>query len=437
MSSSKCTVETKLSDEKCLVVQFINERQKPVQVGFQAWLKERNTKSNLHHLLDSEVIIRWPIKEDIKCARMMEKILKKKDIIWEDLVVRVRSVGTFIDMCQHVKNIELFGVPNPSREERRKLCKKPSCSEPEDLDSSDLDSSVQNNNTITSAKVDKPPPPKKQKTKALTVKKNNALLQSQIENLSRDFIKKTSQIDLIDDIEEEEEEEEEENDEDSSMFKWSKDRLVDLISTLKVENKKLREDNARLRALRAISEDLHKMTVMSSTLCKDMAKLRRDMDSVLIKDGRSSRNSNNSSDKNSNNNSKPSHSNRNLQKDNNNISNKANNTVDAIERHSEVHADRSTITEADAYEPQLHHNQSLEQQLLPTIAHTEEQLLPTIAHTEEQLLPTIAHTEEQLLPTIAHTEEQLLPTIAHTEQPVQLQNERPAKASSIMLILYK
>lgn len=64
------------------------------------------------------------------------------------------------------------------------------------------------------------------------------------------------------------------------------------------------------------------MTAMSSTLCKDMARLRRDMDSVLIKDGRSSR-SNNSNDKDSNNNSKPNHSNQNLQKDNNNISNKA------------------------------------------------------------------------------------------------------------------
>lgn len=28
------------------------------------------------------------------------------------------------DMCQHVKNIKMFGVPNPSREERRKFCQK-------------------------------------------------------------------------------------------------------------------------------------------------------------------------------------------------------------------------------------------------------------------------------------------------------------------------
>ncbi|XP_071578070.1 uncharacterized protein [Temnothorax nylanderi] len=182
------------------------------------------------------------------------------------------------------------------------------------------------------------------------------------------------------------------------------------------------------------------MTAMSSTLCKDMAGLRRDMDSVLIKDGRSSRNSNNSSDKNSNNNSKPSHSNQNLHKDNNNISNKANNTVDAIERHSEVHADRSTITEADAYEPQLHHNQSLEQQLLPTIAHTEEQLLPTIAHTEqpvqlqnERVYPPTRLPRQIRAEAVSGRETPLLPSFLT----VASFAADSAKASSIMLILYK
>ena len=50
----------------------------------------------------------------------------------------------FTDMCQHVKNIELFGVPNPSREERRKLCHRPSGSSNQnhtlDFDSSEDDS---------------------------------------------------------------------------------------------------------------------------------------------------------------------------------------------------------------------------------------------------------------------------------------------------------
>lgn len=188
MSNSKCTVDSKLSDDKCLVVEFINERQKPVQVGFQAWLKEED-KSDLHHLLNSEVIIRWPIKEDIKCARMMEKILKKKDIIWEDLIVRVRSVGTFTDMCQHVKNIEFFGVPNPSREERRTLCKRSLSSDEENV--SELNSSAEKDN-IKSAKIDKSSK-KQKKIKTSTEakhQKSNYLLQSQIENLSTDFIKK-------------------------------------------------------------------------------------------------------------------------------------------------------------------------------------------------------------------------------------------------------
>jgi len=94
MSNIKCAVDTKLSDEKCLVVQFINERHKPVQVGFQAWLKKEKTESDLSHLLNSEVIIRWPVGEDIKCARTMEKMIKKKNITWEDLVVKVRSLGS-------------------------------------------------------------------------------------------------------------------------------------------------------------------------------------------------------------------------------------------------------------------------------------------------------------------------------------------------------
>lgn len=95
MSNNKSEIATELSDEKCLVVQFIHERKKPVQVGFQAWLKEEIFKENadLSHLINSEVTIRWP-KEDVKCAKVMNKIIKKKGIVWEDLVVRIRSVGS-------------------------------------------------------------------------------------------------------------------------------------------------------------------------------------------------------------------------------------------------------------------------------------------------------------------------------------------------------
>lgn len=47
----------------------------------------------------------------------------------------------FTEMCQHVKNIELFGMPNPSREERRKLCYRPSGSSNQSHHTLDFDSS--------------------------------------------------------------------------------------------------------------------------------------------------------------------------------------------------------------------------------------------------------------------------------------------------------
>ena len=95
LSQKNMDSKSELSDDKCLVVQFINERKKPVQVGFQAWLKEEiKENADLNNLINSEVIIQWPKREDIKCARMMEKILKKKNVVWENLVVKVRSVGS-------------------------------------------------------------------------------------------------------------------------------------------------------------------------------------------------------------------------------------------------------------------------------------------------------------------------------------------------------
>ncbi|XP_029168414.1 uncharacterized protein DDB_G0288739-like [Nylanderia fulva] len=337
MSNIKSAVETKLSDEKCLVVQFINERHKPVQVGFQAWLKKENTESDLSHLLNSEVIIRWPVAEDIKCAKMMEKMIKKKNITWEDLVVRVRSLGIFTDMCQHVKNIELFGVPNPSREERRKLCHKPSGSSNQSH-TLDFNSSEDDSEPNKSLK-------KRKKTETSSIGKSHSL-QSPIENLSRDFIKKSSRIDLINN------EEEKENDEDGSMFKWSKTKLIDLINTLQIENKKLREDNARLRALRAINEDLHKMTAMSSTLFKDMDKLRRNIDSLRIKaDQSSNKNKNSDNINNNNNNIKLSYLNKDEQKENN-ISHNAGSTSEIVETQSENSQQQILLSIAHIEQPE-------------------------------------------------------------------------------------
>jgi hypothetical protein len=83
--------------------------------------------------------------------------------------------------------------------------------------------------------------------------------------------------------------------------------------------------------------DLHKITDMSSTLRKNIDRLRRDTNSLLNKPGQSNSNSkNDNSGKNSNSNSKPSHSNENVQRVNNNFISNASNTLDIIKKYSEI-----------------------------------------------------------------------------------------------------
>ncbi|XP_020299224.1 uncharacterized protein LOC109863378, partial [Pseudomyrmex gracilis] len=102
----------KLDDKECILVQFKNERKKPVQVAFQAWLKN---KDNVQ--INNEVIIKWPIDVDVLCAKAMEKKQKTmKADQWQDLVVKILAIGKWTDMAQQAKNIEKFGIANPTRE---------------------------------------------------------------------------------------------------------------------------------------------------------------------------------------------------------------------------------------------------------------------------------------------------------------------------------
>lgn len=84
----------KLNDSQCLLVQFRNERKKPIQVGFQAWLKDKNI--NKEDIINKEVIIHWPLEIDIVCAKSMERKLKNRkedQDKWQDLPVKIISFG--------------------------------------------------------------------------------------------------------------------------------------------------------------------------------------------------------------------------------------------------------------------------------------------------------------------------------------------------------
>ncbi|XP_046392276.1 uncharacterized protein LOC124160467 [Ischnura elegans] len=112
---------TPLSDRECLLVQFVHERKKPVQVAFQAWVKDRSL--DLKKAVESEIVIRWPCEVDVVCAKLMERKLRNC-VNWQDLVVKVRAVGEWTDMCRQASSIKKFGVPNPTKKERRQLCAK-------------------------------------------------------------------------------------------------------------------------------------------------------------------------------------------------------------------------------------------------------------------------------------------------------------------------
>lgn len=80
-----------LHDSECLLLQFRNERKKPIQIGFQAWLKDVN---NITDKINKEVIIHWPDEIDIMCAKAMKKKLKSRlEDKWIDIPVKILAIG--------------------------------------------------------------------------------------------------------------------------------------------------------------------------------------------------------------------------------------------------------------------------------------------------------------------------------------------------------
>lgn len=80
-----------LSDKECILVEFCNEKKKPVQVGFQAWLQD---KENVANNINKQVIIKWPVNVNVVCARAMErKLAKCNRLEWKSLVVTILAIG--------------------------------------------------------------------------------------------------------------------------------------------------------------------------------------------------------------------------------------------------------------------------------------------------------------------------------------------------------
>lgn len=110
MSCQKSYRDVKLQNAKCLLLQFNNEHKKPIQIGFQAWLKY-NMDAAKQEILNKEVIIHWPLDVDITSAKRMEKKLRNrihqdKDK-WTDLPVKILAVGgTLFCSILYIEDIE-------------------------------------------------------------------------------------------------------------------------------------------------------------------------------------------------------------------------------------------------------------------------------------------------------------------------------------------
>lgn len=81
-----------LNDAKCCVVQFQNERKKPIQVGFQVWFGEEK-ENDLEKYINKDISTYWPFDTDINCAKKLERLLKRTKPKWVLTVVKLLSLG--------------------------------------------------------------------------------------------------------------------------------------------------------------------------------------------------------------------------------------------------------------------------------------------------------------------------------------------------------
>ncbi|CAH0562854.1 unnamed protein product [Brassicogethes aeneus] len=162
--------------------------------------------------------------------------------------------------CHQAGNIVKFGIPNPTRDERRKLCKVTYDNDPPASDKNNTYVTDGENNNDHA--IQKNESQLKGKAKKVDTKKCKQNVDDDCNYVVLAEMKKISSIDKY---------AAEISDEDDDFDKlnhqnWSKTRLVDKISILKEENKKLRLDNSRLRALPLVSEDLPKIAKISKKL---------------------------------------------------------------------------------------------------------------------------------------------------------------------------
>ncbi|CAL1671907.1 unnamed protein product [Lasius platythorax] len=212
-----------MNDDNCVLCEFHNEGDS-VAVGYREWFLDEINDEALDDIIkrETEIKMRWPMI-DIGSSNVMKKRLKMCE--WQEVVAKIFAYGKWADMCKLRINLEKYGVVNPTKKDR-KIIKKKNIS-----DLSDCDSNI-----------------KTTKTKQISQKKAKHSSYTKEKHLLDDYKHQREGLFTISS---------EESSLDERNNNISQNELVTQISSLKIENKRLKADNERLRTLRAVTEDTY------------------------------------------------------------------------------------------------------------------------------------------------------------------------------------
>ncbi|CAL1682469.1 unnamed protein product [Lasius platythorax] len=112
-----------MDNNKCLLLEFVNEDKK-IAVGYQDWLQDKisGEEEYLRTIKKkSEVKIKWP-NCDITSASIMKKRVRTCE--WKTVVAKILSFDEWTKMCQQRDNLEIYGVLEATKEQRKLMYKK-------------------------------------------------------------------------------------------------------------------------------------------------------------------------------------------------------------------------------------------------------------------------------------------------------------------------
>ncbi|XP_036147527.1 uncharacterized protein LOC118647214 isoform X2 [Monomorium pharaonis] len=112
-----------MDNNKCLLLEFVNEDKK-IAVGYEDWLQNKiNDEEKYLNIFKNknEIEIKWP-DCDIAPASIMKKRVRTCD--WKIVAAKILFFGEWTKMCEQRDNLETYGVLEPTKGQRKSMCKK-------------------------------------------------------------------------------------------------------------------------------------------------------------------------------------------------------------------------------------------------------------------------------------------------------------------------